>query len=210
MRLLDAVRQALAFYSEAVVHRGDLDFASGQVFDRVVRAMMALMHLFSRATERKAHQLVAEADAEHGLAGFHQRLNGGHSVFAGRRRVTRAVAEEDAIGIVRENILRARRGRNNRYPRTLPRKLALFFVVLADLIWLVFNLFMIRVSIEYLGVLWERTSTSPSLGIDMVWPESIVLIGFVLMTLRLVQIYVLWYANGCTELPGVSAEYQTD
>ena len=92
----------------------------------------------------------------------------------------------------------------------LPRKLALFFVVLADLIWLVFNLFMIRVSIEYLGVLWERTSTSPSLGIDMVWPESIVLIGFVLMTLRLVQIYVLWYANGCTELPGVSAEYQTD
>ena len=90
----------------------------------------------------------------------------------------------------------------------LPRKIALVLVVLADLIWLVFNLFMIRVSIEYLGVLWERTSTSPSLGIDMVWPESIVLIGFVLMTFRLVQIYVRWYADGCKELPGVSAEYQ--
>lgn len=91
----------------------------------------------------------------------------------------------------------------------LPRQIALPLVVLADLVWLVFNLFMIRVSIEYLGVLWERTSTSPSLGINMVWPESIVLIGFVLMTLRLVQIYVRWYAAGCEELPGVSAEYQT-
>lgn len=90
----------------------------------------------------------------------------------------------------------------------LPRPIALFFVVLADLIWLVFNLFMIRVSIEYLGVLWERPSTSPSLGIDMIWPESIVLIGFVLMTFRLIQIYVRWYASGRLELPGVSAEYQ--
>jgi TRAP-type C4-dicarboxylate transport system permease small subunit len=42
----------------------------------------------------------------------------------------------------------------------------------------------------------------------MVWPESIVLIGFVLMTLRLIQIYVRWYADGCKELPGVSSEYQ--
>jgi len=91
----------------------------------------------------------------------------------------------------------------------MPRKIALLLVVLADLIWLVFNLFMIRVSFEYLGVLWVRTSISPSLGIDMVWPESIVLIGFVLMTFRLVQIYVRWYAGDRQELPGVSNEYQT-
>lgn len=91
----------------------------------------------------------------------------------------------------------------------LPPKVALFFVMLADFIWFVFNLFMIRVCIDYLTVLWERPSTSPSLGIDMIWPESIVLIGFVLMTLRLVQIYVRWYWAGRIELPGVSAEYQT-
>ncbi len=91
----------------------------------------------------------------------------------------------------------------------LPRPAALAFVVLADLIWLAFNLFMIKVTIDYLTVLWERPSTSPSLGINMFWPECIVLIGFVLMTLRLLQIYYRWHAAGRLELPGVSAEYQS-
>jgi len=90
----------------------------------------------------------------------------------------------------------------------LPRPVALPLVVFADLVWLAFNLFMIRVGIEYLGVLRERTSTSPALDIDMFWPESIVVIGYVLMTLRLLQIYVRWYRSDRSELPGVSAEYQ--
>lgn len=92
----------------------------------------------------------------------------------------------------------------------LPRPVALVLVVLADAIWLAFNLFMIGVSVDYLRVLWARPSTSPSLGINMFWPETIVLIGFVLMTLRLLQIYVRWLASDRREFPGVSAEYQSN
>lgn len=92
----------------------------------------------------------------------------------------------------------------------LPRPLALALVLLADAVWLAFNLFMIRVSVDYLRLLWAKPSTSPSLGINMFWPETIVLIGFVLMTLRLLQIYWRWLAEGRRELPGVSPEYQTE
>jgi C4-dicarboxylate transporter DctQ subunit len=91
----------------------------------------------------------------------------------------------------------------------LPRAAALALVVLADAIWLAFNLFMIGVSVGYLRVLWARPSTSPSLGINMFWPETIVLIGFVLMTLRLLQIYVRWLASDRRQFPGVSSEYQS-
>lgn len=91
----------------------------------------------------------------------------------------------------------------------LPRFLALPLVMLADLIWLGFNLFMIVVGLDYLAVLRERTSTSPALDIDMLWPESIIVIGYALMTFRLVQIYVRWWRSDRSELPGVSAEYQT-
>lgn len=90
----------------------------------------------------------------------------------------------------------------------LPRTLALALVVLADAVWLAFNLFMIGVSLDYLRLLWTKPSVSPSLGINMFWPETIVLIGFVLMALRLMQIYAHWLSGDRLELPGVSAEYQ--
>lgn len=91
----------------------------------------------------------------------------------------------------------------------MPRPIALPLVLLADMAWLGFNLFMIAVGLDYLEVLRERVSTSPALNIDMIWPESIVVIGYVLMTLRLAQIYVRWWRSDRSELPGVSAEYQS-
>lgn len=90
----------------------------------------------------------------------------------------------------------------------LPRLVALPLVVLADVIWLFYNLFMIKTSGDYLLLLWRQPERSPSLGIDMFWPESILIIGYVLMTLRLLQIYYRWYRSRRAELPGVSAEYQ--
>ncbi len=92
----------------------------------------------------------------------------------------------------------------------LPRPLALALVVLADAIWLAFNLFMIGVCLDYLRLAWAKPSISPALGINMFWPETIVLIGFVLMTLRLLQIYARWLATDRRDLPGVSAEYQAN
>ena len=63
--LLDDLGQAFAVDGEAVIHRGDLDLAGGEVLHRMVRAVMALMHLLRRAAEREAEHLMAEADAEH-------------------------------------------------------------------------------------------------------------------------------------------------
>ena len=57
-------RQRLLVDREAVIHRGDLDLAGGQVLHRMVRAVVALMHLHGLAAEREAEHLVAEADAE--------------------------------------------------------------------------------------------------------------------------------------------------
>ncbi len=91
----------------------------------------------------------------------------------------------------------------------LPRVIALPVVIFGDSLWLAFNLFMVRVSIEYLGVLWARPSISPSLGIDLFWPETIVLIGHALMSVRLLQIYWSWNAAGRRHLPGMSVEFQT-
>ncbi|MEO8740126.1 MAG: TRAP transporter small permease [Casimicrobiaceae bacterium] len=90
----------------------------------------------------------------------------------------------------------------------LPRAMALTLVVVADSIWLFYNLFMIKTGSEYLALFWRQTERSPSLGIDMVWPESIVVTGYVLMTFRLIQLYYRWNRAGRTELPGVSHEYQ--
>jgi TRAP-type C4-dicarboxylate transport system permease small subunit len=90
----------------------------------------------------------------------------------------------------------------------LPRAIALPIVVLADAIWLAYNLFMIKTIGEYLKLLWQQPEHSPALGINMFWPESIMMIGFVLMTLRLLQVYLLWLRGGRSELPGVSSEYQ--
>ena len=73
MSLLNAVGQRLRVDREAVVHRGDLDLAGGQVLDRVVGAVVALMHLHGLAAEGEAEHLVAEADAEGRHAGVDHR-----------------------------------------------------------------------------------------------------------------------------------------
>ena len=49
---------------EAVVHRGDLDLAGGEVLHRMVGAVVALVHLHGLRADRDAEHLVAEADAE--------------------------------------------------------------------------------------------------------------------------------------------------
>lgn len=82
-------------------------------------------------------------------------------------------------------------------------RLAIFF---ADGLWALFSIFMIRVSWEYLGVLWKYTTYSPSLGIDQFYPQSILVIGYTLMLLRLVQTYIKWWKDGAEGLPGMLAE----
>ena len=64
---------------------------------------MAELELEGLAAERLAEELVAEADAEDGNAGVHERLHLAHDVVE-RGGVAGAVAQEDAGGLVLERV----------------------------------------------------------------------------------------------------------
>ncbi len=90
----------------------------------------------------------------------------------------------------------------------LPKTLGLPTILLADFLWLAFNVLMIRFGGEYLTLLWTQTAIAPALDIDQFWPQTIIVIGYSLMTLRLAQIYVLWWRKGARGLPGMPKEFQ--
>ena len=84
----------------------------------------------------------------------------------------------------------------------LPRVLQFGLTYLGDSLWVFFNLFMIFYGVEYLTLLWERPTISPTLSISRFWPETIVVVAYVLMLLRLLQIYWKWMKTDRRELPG--------
>ncbi len=90
--------------------------------------------------------------------------------------------------------------------QSMPLRLGRYTIFIADLLWALFSLFMIRVSWNYLAVLWKYPSTSPSLGINEFYPQTILVIGYTLMVLRLSQYYYLWYKDGSQGLPGMLEE----
>ncbi len=90
--------------------------------------------------------------------------------------------------------------------QSLPSRLGRYTIFIADLCWAFFSLFMIRVSWDYLAVMWKFPSTSPSLGINQFYPQSILIIGYTLMLLRLAQSYYIWYREGAEGLPGMLEE----
>ena len=92
----------------------------------------------------------------------------------------------------------------------LPRPLRLPAILLADLLWFAFNGLMLWFGLEYMGVLWMHTSISPALGIDQVWPQSIIIIGYGLITFRLGQLYARWWNAGRRGLPGMPAEFEEE
>ena len=116
MGLLDTLGQRIGRHGETVVHRHDLDLAGGEVLHRMVGAVVTLMHLLGLGAERQRQHLVAEADAEDRHVLLDQRLDGRHGVIAGRRRIAGAVRQEDAIGIVGEDVLGAGRRRHQDHP----------------------------------------------------------------------------------------------
>ena len=89
---------------------------------------------------------------------------------------------------------------------SLPLRLGRYIIFIADLLWAFFCVFMIRVSWEYLATIWKYPSTSPSLGINEFYPQTILFIGYLLMLIRLVQYYVQWYKDGGVGLPGMLEE----
>ena len=93
---------------------------------------------------------------------------------------------------------------------SFPEKIGRYFVFLADIFWAFFCLFMLRVSWEYLTVMWKFPSISPSLGINQFYPQSILFIGYSLMLLRLAQTYYVWWNDGKHVIPGKLEEEWAD
>ena len=90
--------------------------------------------------------------------------------------------------------------------KSLPARFGRVVIFIADLLWAFFCLFMVKVSVDYLTVLWKFTARSPSLGIDQFYPQSILFIGYALMLVRLIQLYVTWWREGAHGLPGMLDE----
>ena len=90
--------------------------------------------------------------------------------------------------------------------QSLPTRMGRYVIFLADSLWAFFCVFMLKVSWEYLGVMWKFPSTSPSLHINQFYPQSILFIGYALMLLRLFQSYFKWYREGGEGIPGMLAE----
>ena len=85
---------------------------------------------------------------------------------------------------------------------SLPMLTQYLIIFAGDFLWLAFNIFMIKYGIDYLKIMWEFPVISQTLSISNFWPETIVVIAYSLMLLRLVQIYVKWFRDGRNGLPG--------
>lgn len=82
------------------------------------------------------------------------------------------------------------------FVQLFPKKIAIFLTILSDFIWFLFGLFLTYQSVLLDLSFWENAYRSPALDIDQKWPYMCLILGFGLMTLRLVQIYYRWIKFG--------------
>lgn len=85
----------------------------------------------------------------------------------------------------------------------MPPTIARWLVYLSDTVWIAFAIFLTWQGILLNESLWKRSYVSPALGIEQKWPYMIVAIGFGMMVLRLLQLYVrhIWYGDPLLEMP---------
>ncbi len=94
--------------------------------------------------------------------------------------------------------------------KSFPDKFGRYIIFIADIFWAFFCLFMLKVGYEYLTVLWKYPTISPSLGINQFYPQSILIIGYTLMLIRLLQNYISWWREGAVGIPGMLNEEWDD
>ena len=83
-----------------MVHGRDLDLAGGEILNGVIGAVVTLVHLFGFGAKGEAQHLVAEADAEDGLAAGDELLDFGHGVFARGGGVAGAIDKKMPSGFM--------------------------------------------------------------------------------------------------------------
>lgn len=77
-----------------------------------------------------------------------------------------------------------------------PGVMSTALTVASDLIWFAFAIFLTWQSVLLQISLWELPFESPVLGIAQKWPYLCLVVGFGLMTLRLIQVYYRWIKYG--------------
>jgi TRAP-type C4-dicarboxylate transport system permease small subunit len=82
------------------------------------------------------------------------------------------------------------------FVQLFPKKIAIFLTILSDFIWFLFGIFLTYQSVLLDLSFWANAYRSPALDIDQKWPYMCLILGFGLMTLRLVQIYYRWIKYG--------------
>jgi TRAP-type C4-dicarboxylate transport system permease small subunit len=83
----------------------------------------------------------------------------------------------------------------------LPRQLQVLCIVVADLLWAGFIIFMIKQTVSYTQLLFKVTYQTPGLGIEQRWVQMFIPILFCLMLFRIAQVYWRWRGDGFKELP---------
>ena len=106
MRKLDRALERVGVDGEAVVLRRDFDLAGGQIFHRLIAAVMTELELVRPAAESEAQNLMPETNAED--RSFADQLL--HVLFRIRYRIgiAWAVGKKNSIGIERKHVLRGR------------------------------------------------------------------------------------------------------
>jgi TRAP-type C4-dicarboxylate transport system permease small subunit len=72
-----------------------------------------------------------------------------------------------------------------------PKKVRLFFLIIADTIWVIFNFFLIAASLGALDVALEFPEISPTLFIVKAYVEAVIPFSFLLMSYRIIEKYIL-------------------
>jgi len=90
----------------------------------------------------------------------------------------------------------------------LPLAIGRVVIFIADGLCILFSMFMVVIGVQYLAVLAQYPSRTPRLGIDEFWPQTIIVIGYTLILLRLFQVYVGWWRDGRRGLPGMRPEHE--
>ena len=106
---MSLVGERVGIDGEAVIVRCDLDPVRHLVQNRVVRAAVPEFELVGLAAQRQTENLLAEADAEDRFLADQLANLGGLELE--RFGIARAVRQEDAVGVQREDVLGGCAGR---------------------------------------------------------------------------------------------------
>ena len=91
MRHFQFGRQAVRIDHKPMILTGDLDLASGKVFDRMIGTAMAAVHFVGFGTKRQGHKLMTNTNAKNRHILINQLGNLRASISGGCSWITRAI-----------------------------------------------------------------------------------------------------------------------